>query len=147
MTQHAATPAEADLRELVERHRISYRVLPEWGPDVRSGHQQKVGFDLELYGSATPGRSPTDDSAWQASFEALRAVAAWAFESGESDVCVAIDEGGRRIAQEPKLDEWVVQLSAHVVHCGEGKGPTDERERRYLESVKGRLVSLGVRSQ
>jgi hypothetical protein len=140
--------SEPHLRELVQRHGITYRVQPEWGSDP-NWNQQKVGLEIELHGSVNPGARngrdpPPDDRTRSASYAALREVAQWALGAAEGDVCVTIDQYYGGLQHDPSADAWVVELVAHVLHCGSVRRPLDAGEQDYVRQVTRRLSSLGV---
>jgi hypothetical protein len=139
---------EPELRELVQRHQITYRVQPEWGSDA-NWNQQKVGLEIELHGSPSadaPERptQPADDRSRHASYEALREVARWALGTADGEVCVTIDPYFGGVQHDPSADTWVVELVAHVLHCGSVRRPLDGGEQDYVRQVTRRLSSIGV---
>jgi hypothetical protein len=136
------------LEELASRYRITYRILPELGLDAR-GHTQKIGFDLELYAvagaeSAVKERPPASPETLQAPNGALREVAEWALASEQQGVCVSVDAPTDRVLYEPKMNAWVVQLAAHVLHCDGVSRPLAESQQHFLDEVRRRLASIGL---
>jgi hypothetical protein len=142
------------LHELVHRYEMTYHVLLEWGADAR-WHPQRVGFSVELFGLPNPAispdlQSPTEHVGLHASYEALREVLGWATAQSDKErevgqVCVTIDDWEHRVVLESKPSTWRAELIAHVTHCGDVRRPLDEHEQHYVEEVKRRLASLGVR--
>jgi hypothetical protein len=110
---------------------MTYRIRQEWGAD-RNWKQQRVGYQLEMHADADPD-APA----------ALREVAQWALADG-TDVCVAMDEQTGRVQPAKGPDGWTVELTAHVLHCGDVRRPVDGGERRFVREVKQRLASLGM---
>jgi hypothetical protein len=151
MNEVDAGTLDPRLRELAQRYAITYRVFPEWAPDAR-GRQQRAGFDLELSGTAdpeSPSRQgpPVDNEVLVASHAAVREVVDWALAGGATDVCISVDPWNQTLVHEPKAGRWLVQVAAHVLHCGSVGRPVDESQQRYLSEVRHRLTSLGVREQ
>ena len=124
--------AEPRLRELVHRHHMTYRVRQEWGADP-NWSQQRIGFELEIHADAADPDAPA----------AMRDVAQWAFADG-GEVCVAMDEEKGRILPATGPHGWTVELTAHVLHCGDVRRPLDGGEQRFALEVKQRLASLGM---
>jgi hypothetical protein len=123
------------LEELAKRHEMTYHVLPEWGADTK-WHQQRIGFQLELQGVVR------DDA--DASRNALREVAEWAFGEGAGDVKLSIDPPRGNVVHEPSKNAWIVELVGHVLHPGDVRRAVDAHEEDYVREVKERLSSLGI---
>lgn len=138
---------ERGMRELVERHRINFRVTPEWGPD-RTWHQQKIGFQVELYGvvadSASDEAPPLDPEATQPAHEALDTVAEYAFGHGNEHVTMTIDPYRAELVREPSLNAWGVELVGHVLHNGDVRRPAGHAQVEYVSEIKQRLSKIGV---
>ncbi|AKU93969.1 hypothetical protein AKJ09_00633 [Labilithrix luteola] len=140
--------SEHEIRELVARHRINYRVTPEWGPDAH-WHQQKIGFQIELYGvvadeSTSADPPPLDTDVTNPAHDALDAVASFAFGNGNKDVMMTVDPYRAELVREPSLNAWGVELVGHVLHNGDVRRPADAAQARYVAEVKQRLSKIGV---
>jgi hypothetical protein len=123
------------LQELAKRHEMTYHVLPEWGADAK-WNQQRIGFQVELQGVVR------DDA--DASRNALREVAEWAFGEGADDVKLSIDPSRGNVLHEPSKKAWLVELVGHVLHQGDVRHAVDASEEHYVREVKERLSSIGI---
>jgi hypothetical protein len=140
--------ADPHLRDLVQRYCISYRILPEWGTDPQ-GQSQRIGFELALRAVANPDaptkqEPPMDDPARFASHAALEEIARWILAGGEPEVCVAIDRYDGRVQHDPRRNGWVVELAAHVLHCGDVRRPPGLEQQRHVDEAKRRMASVGL---
>jgi hypothetical protein len=134
---------ELHLRELAARHRMTYRVSPEWGTD-EAWRQLKIGFEIEMHGSGAAGADEllANEEARSRSQAALREVAEWALEVDAPNVAVAID--GDRTEVQMEAGRWEVTLTAHVLHAGRVRHGVDGHETQYVREVQRRLSSVGV---
>lgn len=125
------TTADPRLRELVERHRMTYRVQSELGADP-NWKQQRIGFELELHCPAHPDAAA-----------AMREIAEWVLADG-NDVCVSMDTPKGRTQQATGSAGWLLELRAHVLHCGDVRRPVDGGVQQFMQKVKSRLASLDM---
>jgi hypothetical protein len=140
---------EPRLREAAKRHRMTYHIFTAWGPDTHFA-LHKVGFEVELYGSANPDAPSEEprmsDPARRTTYDALRAMAEWALDrrGHDEDVCFVIDAYDGRVVHEPAMDRWAVEVIAHVLRCSDPKRPLTPDEDPYVHAVAKRMASVGV---
>jgi 3-deoxy-D-arabino-heptulosonate 7-phosphate (DAHP) synthase class II len=113
---------------------MTYRVQTDWGSDA-NWNQQRIGLELELHATASPDAEA-----------ALREVAEWALPE-RTDVCITVDEPMGRVQRASGPDGWVVELTAHVLHCGDVRRAVDDAQQDFVREVKHRLSSAGVKEE
>ena len=119
------------LRDLARRHRMRYRVQPEWGPDP-SWNQQRIGFALELHAASAPEARA-----------AMREVLEWAVADG-AEVKVTIDATSAPAKKALGPEGWLEELTAHILHDGDVRRPLDRSEQGLVRLIQQRLKDLGV---
>jgi hypothetical protein len=132
------------LRETVTRHRVYWRVWPEWA--ILHGRREQVGFRLELYGMHMAGCRPTPGCEdCREVYSKLREIAAWILprEQRDSNYEVLSFDAALHydsLAQNPGS----VVLAILIVRRGTYEQPTDACQVRCLREMQDRLRELGA---
>lgn len=144
-------PATSErLKDLVQRHAVSYEVWPEWSLD--RGKRVKVGFELQLCGAnsrcaahETVHHVPGCHSC-RRTYEDLKEVAEWMLpkERRASRYEIQTFDRALHIAPKGRGTRSEVVLSVKILHRHGINDPVDDCEELCLSEMRGKLAELGM---
>jgi hypothetical protein len=145
-TQAVLSDEDAELQDLIERHRVRLSVYREYGPDEK-WREHPVGFDVELLALVIARDPLIDEEAQQTAHEVLVRVASSALRvlDDYADLTYELDNFNNGVILEHGSGPVEVELASHILHNNDVRRELDDEERRGLERVRERLRSLGVR--
>jgi hypothetical protein len=135
----------SDLRDLVQRYRVSWKVWPEL--IYVGGEKQQIGYTIELEGSHEPwvNRPEPGCEHCQRVFQALRRIAEWAFPREPRASNYEIQPFDGAIHYWPAhLDRPRVFLAVKILHREGWEQSVDECEERCLKEIEDHLRALGA---
>jgi hypothetical protein len=133
------------LKELVNRHKVCWKVWPEY-VYVRSEKRQ-IGYELELAGTHEPGVKHPEPGCedCQHVFTALRQIAEYILPREKRPSMYEIGQFNQAITYSRlHANRPDVILSVKVLHRHGYERPVDECEDRCLKEMEDRLRDLGA---
>ncbi len=133
------------LKEFVQRHKVCWKVWPEY-TYVRSEKRQ-IGYEIELAGTHEPGVTHPEPGCehCQHVFTALRQIAEHILPREERPSMYEIGPFDQAIRYSPEhRNRPDVMLTVKILHRHGYERPLDECEDLCLKEMEGRLQDLGA---
>ena len=137
--------SEEELKNLVERFRVCWKVWPEL--IYIKGEKRQIGYELELSGTHEPWVEHPEPGCehCQRVYLALRQIAEWILPKEKRPSRYEIAPFDQSIRYTPSHGNRPDVLCViKIVHRHEWDQPVDECEERCLEEMEQRLSGLGA---
>jgi hypothetical protein len=136
-----------ELKEIVQRHKVCWEVLPEYTIDA-SGKKVQIGFDLILTGTIEPHHGEETIMVPGCSecirvLEDLRKIADWIIPKGEGCSCrweIQTLENMVQFASARRFREDMV-IKIRVLHCQQTEEDCLKKMEQALKSIGAQKVS------
>ena len=136
----------ADLKRLVQQHKVCWEVWPE-EMISREGHRMQIGFELDLLGTHDHPVDPPMPGCEQCAevYLDLRRIAEWILpkDEPESDYEIGAFDVSVHFPPEREFREEIT-LPIRIIHRKGFDRPVDASEVRCLGEMERKLVALGA---